>query len=61
MVSLILKFRFFANNKGVEPDAELLFKFDCGHAALSLVAKTFLAWLLMGAAASVKKDVLFRN
>jgi hypothetical protein len=61
VVGLILKLRFFDTHKGVEPEAELLFKFDCGHAALSLVAKTFLAWLLMGAAASVKKDVLFRN
>jgi hypothetical protein len=36
------------------PDAELLFKYDCYHALLSLVAKTLLAWLLMGPAASVR-------
>ena len=35
------------------PDSELLFKYDCLHALLSLTAKTMLAWLLMGPAASV--------
>ena len=34
------------------PDPELLFFYDCCHALLSLVAKTLLAWILMGAAAS---------
>jgi len=38
---------------GQLPQAELLFKYDCLHALLSLVAKTLLAWLLMGPAASV--------
>jgi hypothetical protein len=36
-----------------QPDTELLFMYDCFHALLSLLAKTFLAWLLMGPAASV--------
>ena len=36
------------------PEAELLFKYDCLHALLSLLAKTLLAWLLMGPAASVR-------
>ena len=36
------------------PDTELLFKYDCFHALLSLLAKTLLAWLLMGPALSVK-------
>ena len=36
------------------PDTELLFKYDCLHALLSLVAKTLLAWLLLGPAASVR-------
>jgi len=35
------------------PDTELLFRYDCYHALLSLLAKTLLAWLLMGPAASV--------
>ena len=35
------------------PKTELLFKYDCYHALLSLLAKTLLAWLLMGPAASV--------
>ena len=35
------------------PETELLFKYDCFHVLLSLLAKTLLAWLLMGPAASV--------
>jgi hypothetical protein len=35
------------------PDSELLFKYDCFHALLSLLAKTLLAWLLLAPAASV--------
>jgi hypothetical protein len=42
-----------AEKAGQPPHAELLFKYDCLHALLSLVAKTLLAWLLMGPAASV--------
>ena len=38
------------------PDTELLFRYDCFHALLSLVAKTLLAWLLMGPALSVITD-----
>ena len=38
------------------PDPEHLFFCDCWHALLSLVAKIFLAWLLMGPAASVDID-----
>ena len=38
---------------GQLPQAEVLFKYDCLHALLSLVAKTLLGWLLMGPAASV--------
>ena len=40
--------------EGEAVDTEILFKYDCLHATLSLVAKTFLAWLLMGPAASVR-------
>jgi hypothetical protein len=36
----------------------ILFKYDCIHATLSLVAKTLLAWLLLGPALSVKLDLL---
>ena len=35
------------------PETEILFKYDCLHALLSLLAKTLLAWLLMGPATSV--------
>ena len=61
VMSLIQKLKYIDTRGNAEPDAELLFGFDCVHATLSLVAKTLLAWLLMGPAASVKKDVLFRN
>ena len=44
--------------QGQTPDEELLFKYDCLHALLSLTAKTLLAWLLMGPAASVKLELL---
>ena len=37
---------------------EMLFKYDCMHAMLSLVAKTTLAWLLLGPALSVNIDNL---
>ena len=40
-----------------EPNTELLFKYDCLHALLSLTAKTLLAWLLMGPAASVDVNI----
>ena len=36
------------------PETELLFKYDCWHSLLSLIAKTLLAWLLMGPAVSVR-------
>ena len=36
------------------PATELLFRYDCFHALLSLLAKTLLAWLLLGPAASVR-------
>lgn len=37
---------------------EILFKYDCLHAILSLVAKTILAWLLLGPALSVDLTAL---
>lgn len=37
---------------------QMLFKYDCMHAVLSLVAKTLLAWLLLGPALSVDLGVL---
>jgi len=33
-----------------------LFRYDCVHALLSVVAKTMLAWLLLGPALSVHID-----
>jgi hypothetical protein len=36
------------------PDIEILFRYDCLHALLSLLAKTLLAWVLMGPAVSVR-------
>ena len=38
--------------------AQLLFRYDCVHALLSLVAKTILAWLLLGPALLVDLSVL---
>ena len=60
VVSLILKCRFFddKDNQKKEPQAEFLFRFDYAHACLSLVAKTLLAWLLMGPAASIKRNLI---
>jgi hypothetical protein len=59
-VSLIQKLKFHdgVNAAAAAIGAEHLFAFDCAHAVLSLVAKTFLAWLLMGPAASVKRDLI---
>jgi len=37
---------------------ELLFRYDCFHAMLSVVAKTLLVWLLVAPALSVDLDVL---
>ena len=42
----------------VDIPTELLFKYDCIHALLSLVAKTILAWLLLGPALSVDLTIL---
>jgi hypothetical protein len=49
-----------------DPDAEHLFFCDCWHALvvaalLSLTAKIFLAWLLMGPAASANIDVMKKD
>jgi hypothetical protein len=45
-------------DKTVHIEADTLFKYDCMHATLSLVAKTMLAWILLGPALSVDPDVL---
>jgi hypothetical protein len=60
LVSLIQKLKCHdgVNAAAAAIGAEHLFAFDCAHAVLSLVAKTFLAWLLMGPAASVKRDLI---
>ena len=38
--------------------AQLLFRYDCVHALLSLIAKTILAWLLLGPGLLVNLDKL---
>jgi hypothetical protein len=47
--------------RNVDPNAEHLFFCDCWHALLSLTAKIFLAWLLMGPAASVNIDKMKKD
>lgn len=37
---------------------DMLFKYDCAHAVLSLVAKTMLVWILLGPALSVDYSLL---
>jgi hypothetical protein len=44
-----------------DPDPEHLFFCDCWHVFLSLFAKIFLAWLLMGPAASVNIDEMKKD
>ena len=47
------------NAMPIEPD--VLFKYDCLHAILSLTAKTMLTWLLLGPALSVDPNTLIRQ
>jgi hypothetical protein len=49
---------FKANPVAKKIPTNILFKYDSMHALLSLTAKVFLAWLLLGPGLSVKEEFL---
>jgi hypothetical protein len=56
---LLEKHWYFRDNPGAKKlPTSILFKYDSLHALLSLTAKIFLAWLLLGPALSVKEEFL---
>ena len=53
MYGPIVRPPYVNEDKTIHIEADTLFKYDCMHAILSLVAKTMLAWILLGPALSV--------
>jgi hypothetical protein len=57
-LQFVSRLRNICNCLPIQIPVHLLFKYDCVHATLSLIAKTILAWLLLGPALSVDISVL---